>query len=278
MKQDPSTLNSIEKALKILFAFQADRPIWGVRELSGHLGFSPATVQRLLFTLKQYHFVDQDPQTRQYRLGNIYFSFLHTLQSTFPISQAALPQMTRLLAATQETVHLNVIDGMQRLCIETLESLQFLKASMPIGSRSPLYAGASSKCLLAFSSQDFISSYLDKTRLTLLTERTIPDKHLLLSELEQVRKNGHASSLGERNPGLGSLSAPIFNHRGILLAAVSLAIPEIRYQDEAHRRFCLAELLTAACAVSKVMGCHVSSGPWPSRIGRMGQDAQKSGS
>jgi IclR family KDG regulon transcriptional repressor len=260
MEHSASNLNSVEKALNILAAFQTDRPIWGVRELSSHLGFSPATVQRLLQTLKQYHFVDQDPQTRQYRLGNIYFSFLHTLQSTFPIGQAALPQMNRLLAATQETVHLNVIDGMQRVCIETLESPQSLKASMPIGSRSPLYAGASSKCLLAFSSQDFIDSYLVKAKLTPLTDRTIPDAKILRSELEQVRTQGYALSLGERNPGLGSLSAPIFNHRGILLAAVSLAIPEIRYKDEGHRQFCFSELLQAAQAISMIMGYHAPPG------------------
>jgi DNA-binding IclR family transcriptional regulator len=261
MEHSPSNINSVEKALKILAAFQADRPIWGVRELSTHLNFSPATVQRLLQTLKQYHFVDQDPQTRQYRLGNIYFSFLHTLQSTFPISQAALSQMTRLLAATQETVHLNVIDGMQRICIETLESPQFLKGSMPIGSRSPLYAGASSKCLLAFSSRDFIESYLGMTELAPLTAQTISDKKTLLSNLEQVRAQGYASSLGERNPGLGSLSAPIFNHRGILLAALSLAVPEIRYQDKLHRQSCLAELLQTAEAISRVMGFHAPPSP-----------------
>jgi DNA-binding IclR family transcriptional regulator len=151
-------------------------------------------------------------------------------------------------------VHLNVIDGMQRLCIETLESLQFLKASMPIGSRSPLYAGASSKCLLAFSSPDFIDSYLRKAELAPLTEDTIRDKMALLAELEQVRVQGYAASLGERNPGLGSLSAPIFNHRGILQAALSLAIPEIRYAQEPHRRFCLTQLLQAAEAISRAMG------------------------
>ena len=73
MKQNGSSVNSIEKALRILLAFQTEHPSWGVRELSAHLGFSPATVQRALQTLKAYGFVNQDPDTRQYRLGNVFF-------------------------------------------------------------------------------------------------------------------------------------------------------------------------------------------------------------
>ena len=126
MKQSPSGFNSIEKALRILQAFQIQRPSWGVRELSSHLGFSPATVQRILKTLKAYAFVDQDPETRQYRLGNIYFNFLHTLQSTYPITQAALPFMKRLLSHTQETVHLNVIDANTIHTIDHVKMNRFL--------------------------------------------------------------------------------------------------------------------------------------------------------
>lgn len=254
MKQAPSNINSVEKALSILLAFKEDHPIWGVRELSGHLGFSPATVQRLLSTLKNYAFVEQDPDTRQYRLGSVYFGFLHTLQRTNPVNRLALPFMKQLASASQETVHLNLIDGMERMCIETIESMQVLKASMPIGSRSPLFAGASSKCLLAFSSQDFIDNYLAATKLTPLTSETVTDKNVLKRDLHQIKLQGYAISFGERNRGLGSLSAPIFDHNGVLLAAISLAIPEIRFRDETHRHFCLTQLTQTAKAISDALG------------------------
>lgn len=123
-------------------AFEPQAPLRGVRDLSAQLGYSPATVQRILKTLKTYGFVSQDEPTRSYRLGGIYYRFLHTLQRAHPITEAALVQMQRLAETTRETVHLNIIEGDQRLCIETVESLQPLKASMPIGSRTPLYAGA----------------------------------------------------------------------------------------------------------------------------------------
>lgn len=254
MKHSSAKLNAVEKALSILLAFDAQRPIWGVRELSSQLGFSPATVQRLLQSLKAFGFVDQAAETRQYRLGSVYYNFLHTLQSTLPVTRAALPLMKQLLAITQETVHLNVIEGLERLCVDTLESPQSLKASMPIGSRSPLYAGASSKCLLAYAAEEFRQNYLSAIQLRPITDATITDKQRLLKELQKTRRNACAESLGERNTGLGSLSVPIFNHRGTLLAALSLAIPEIRFRDKTHRKHCMENLRRIGQDLSCVMG------------------------
>ena len=254
MKQNQTQFNSIEKALNILLAFQADRPLWGVRSLADNLGFSPATVQRILNHLKAYDFVDQDPESRQYRLGNIYFQFLHTLQSTYPFTRTAVVFMQRLLSQTKETVHLNVIQNMERVCIDNIESPQNLKATMPVGSRSPLYAGASSKCLLAFSPPPFRERYLKRVKLKPVTENTITDIQKLYDELATIGRQGYAASLGEHNPGLGSLSAPVRDHRGMLLASLSLAIPEVRFKDNEYRRRCLKALVKTAEDFSKTMG------------------------
>lgn len=254
MKQKPSRRNSIEKALHILLAFGVEQSNWGVRELSSHLDLSPATVQRILKTLKQYGFVDQDPESRLYRLGPVYFRFLGILQSTYPISRTAVPFMERLQTGTQETVHLNVIDGLERVCIEHIESNQYLKASMPVGNRSPLYAGASSKCLLAFSAAEFRQHYFSRVVPVALTEKTLTDSSALATEIERTRARGYASSLGERTPGLGSLSAPVLDHKGVILAAISLAIPEIRFREIKHRDTCLRRLRETAGELSQLMG------------------------
>lgn len=253
MKQTPR-YNSVEKALEILMAFAPERPVWGVRELSGHLGFSPATVQRLLGTLKKAGFVAQDERTRQYGLGNVYYRFVRILQSQQPLSRIALPLMQALLDITGETVHLNIIQGNERVCISALESARDLKAAMPVGSRSPLYAGASSKCLLAHAGTAFIGNFLAGVSLTPLTDRTPADVRKLSDELAAIRHRGYALSLGERSMGLGSLSAPVFDCGGFGFAALSLALPEIRFQDDAHRRNCLDALRAHAARLSEQMG------------------------
>lgn len=248
-------LTSIEKALEMLIAFTPEHPAWGVRELGTHLDFSPSTVQRLLQPLKSYGFVEQDDETKKYRLGTIYYHFLHTLQSAFPIAKAAMPYMKKLMLNTGETVHLNVIEGADRICIDTIESFKDLKASMPIGSRSPLHAGASSKCLIAFSDDAFIHHHLTHNVLTPLTEKTITNADVFRAALNKIRENGYAISLGERCPGLGSISAPVFDHTKMAKAAISLAIPELRFRDEKHLAFCIEKTLATTTVFSKSLGC-----------------------
>lgn len=247
-------MNAIQKALHVIMAFSAERPLWGVRELSARLGFSPSTVQRLLVTLKEYAFVDQDAETRQYRLGNVYFQILHVLQSTYPVTGMARAFMKDLASRTLETVHLNVIDGIERLCVDSIESPQRVRASVAIGERSPLYAGASAKCLLAFSSKDFIDKYLNEVRLVPLTERTTVDPDVLRREFRYYQQQGYASTLGERTPGLAVISAPVLDHNGMLVAAISLALPELRYHDKEHWDYCRETLLEITASLSRTIG------------------------
>jgi IclR family KDG regulon transcriptional repressor len=257
---DPTQkLNSIEKALEILLKFQEIKPSWGIRELSSELSFSPATVQRILQVLKSYDFVRQDEESRQYYIGNIFYRFLENLNSSNNLTRIGRNYMEQVAQATQETVHLNIIEGNLRICIDTIESPKVLKAGMPIGNQSPLYAGASAKCLLAFSSEKFQDNYFKNTEIAALTQNTIVQADKLFEELYRIKAQGYAISLGERTPGLGSLSAPVFNFKGEILASLSLAIPEIRLKQEDHLQNCIDILTRAACSFSTAMGMSNSS-------------------
>lgn len=251
---DPKKLNAIEKALEILLKFQDNKPRWGIRELSSELKFSPATVQRILQVLKSYEFIRQDPKTRQYYIGNIFYRFLENLNTANNLTGIGKSYMEEVAGATLETVHLNIIEGSMRICIDTIESHKVLRAGMPIGNQSPLYAGASAKCLLAFSSDKFKSEYFKTTKIKPLTDNTIIDPAQLNDELEKICDQGYALSLGERTPGLGSLSAPVFNYKGEILASLSLAIPEIRFSSTDHLSICIRTLTEAARSFSQAMG------------------------
>jgi DNA-binding IclR family transcriptional regulator len=254
MTQETSKFNAIEKTLEVLLAFTQEKPLWGVRELSQHLAFSPATVQRILQTLKAYGFVVQDSDTRQYTLGSVFYGFYQALSTPGRFSRIARRYMEAVLAETRETVHLNIIQGGDRICVETLESPLTLKAGMSIGSLSPLHAGASAKCLLAFSPQSFQDNYLRSGALVTITDRTITGQDALKQELTAIRMRGYAISIGERTQGLGALSAPILDHSGSVIASMSLAIPEIRFLDPAHLKRCIYSLVRAAGSCSRELG------------------------
>ncbi|NOX32152.1 MAG: IclR family transcriptional regulator [Deltaproteobacteria bacterium] len=254
MTKDTQKLNSIEKALEIMLKFQDIKPSWGIRELSTELGFSPATVQRILQVLKSYEFVRQNPKNRQYFIGNIFYRFLENLNSSNDLIRIGHKFMEEVASATHETVHLNIIEKNLRICIDNIESPKVLKAGMPIGNQSPLYAGASAKCLLAFSTEEFQDNYFKTTEITPVTGNTIIQPGKLFKELYKIKEQGYALSLGERTPGLGSLSAPVFNYKGQILASLSLAIPEIRLKQKDHLSNCINILTSASKSFSKAMG------------------------
>ncbi|MCP4022526.1 MAG: IclR family transcriptional regulator [Desulfobacteraceae bacterium] len=253
-KQNQKKLTSIEKALEIMLKFQGKKISWGIRELGGELGFSPATVQRILQVLKSYEFVRQDPNTRQYFIGNVFYRFIETLHHSNRLTAIGRKFMEEVTANTRETVHLNIMEGDLRICIDSIESSQVLKAGMPIGNQSPLYAGASAKCLLAFSNDEYKNEYFKKTKLLPVTENTIVDPAQLKTEIKKIKGQGYAISLGERTPGLGSLSAPVFDYKGMIQASLSLAIPEIRIKQKDHLSTCIQILTSAANKFSKALG------------------------
>lgn len=254
MEEDKSKLNSIEKAMEIILKFQEVKPSWGIRELSAELGFSPATVQRILQILKNYEFVRQDPKSRQYFIGNVYYRFLENLNFANDLVRIGRPFLEKVAAETLECVHLSVIEKDYRICIDNIEPPKVLKAGMPIGNKSPLYTGASAKCLLAFSSEEFQDTYIESVKMEPLTPNTIQYTGKLFEELYSIKSQGYAISIGERTPGLASVSAPVFDHKGKILASLSIAIPEIRLQQEDHRQHCIDTLLDAAKEFSKAMG------------------------
>lgn len=254
MKQDDSNSNAVEKALKILLAFNVEQPSWGVRALSKHLGFSPATVQRILQTLKTYNFLTQNPETRLYSLGTASYNYLGSTLQSQSMRRVAGAFMNRLLNVTRETVHLNIIQDHIRLTIDCMESPMNLKGTMPIGSTSPLYAGATPKCLLSFAPPEFTDQYLRSVKIEPFTKNTITSIKLLREDMARIRARGYALSLEERSAGLGSLSAPVLDYNGELLCCISLAIPEVRFTDEQHRSFCIRELLKVTHEFSTVMG------------------------
>ena len=92
--------------------------------------------------------------------------------------------------------------------------------SVKVGAAYPLHAGASSKALLAFLPADEIDDYLRRSELDALTTETITDGTILRRELDQIRQQGFAVSLGERQAGAGSVAAPVLNDRGEVVMVV----------------------------------------------------------
>lgn len=251
METNKPKLNSTEKVLMVLLSFLGNQESWGVRELATKHGMAPGSVQRIVNTLKKYHFLEQHPLSKKYQLGHIYFNFFNVLHTKNNVIKIVRPFMETLCTTINETICHHIVKEKYNLCIDKIQPTNTFTVIKDIGNISSLYAGASSKCLLAFSTKQFIDDYLTTVQFDQFTDNTITDQKTLQKELESIRSRGYAHSVGEKHTGLASLSAPFFDHTGALLGAISIDCPESRFQDEAHRDLCLNMLLSATSEISK---------------------------
>ena len=223
------TMTSVHKAIKVLKAFTNDEPSLSLTELSKKTGITISSLQRFVSTFVYEGFLHKDERTKRYQLGHslLYLGNLVKQESSLII--VAEPILKKLNEETKESISLNVIDGIDRRCILNFDSSYPLSTKMLVGDTSPLYAGASSKTLLAYMPNYL--EYIEQIQLESITDQTVIAKDQLLKELQEIRQQRYAKSIGERVRGACSISVPILNTSQHSIASISIVIPEIRYQD-----------------------------------------------
>jgi len=238
------TITAVERTALVMSAFaQADSQMLGVTEISNNLAISKAVVHRILNTLRSQDYIAVDPTTRRYMLGPAALELGLAFLRHVDVRDIAKPLLVDLCAKTQETATLSIRSGMHRLYIDQVTPSREVKMTVVLGRSFPLHAGGSSKAILAHLAADDLEAYMSDVVLDSLTESTITDPDLLAQDLARIRRAGFASSVNERQAGAASVAAPIFDHSGGPVAAISLCGPAERFQDEAEEA---AKLIVAA--------------------------------
>lgn len=199
----------------------------GVSAIARQLDLSKAVVHRILRTLVDRRLLAAEPLTRGYQLGPTAAAIGARALRDSELRRVALPLLRRLQAATGETTTLSVPVSAGRVYLAQFESLNEIKMTVEIGRRFPLYAGSSSRAILAFLTADEREEII-ASGLTPLTGQTIVDPEILRSSLDEVRRRGVAQSGGERQPGAGSVAAPVFDLDGGVAGAISVCGPVTR--------------------------------------------------
>lgn len=215
-------VEAVERALRVLKVLQGQPQGATATELAAATGINRTTVTRVLVTLADHGFVAWDPDTGRYRLGLAALELASSYLAGSDVVQAARPEMERLRDTTGETVSLYVRDGLHRLCVQRVESLQPLRRSVAIGQRLPVYLGASGKVLLAFLPEPQREALLAQAPLD-------PDQMARLrADLAEAVRLGYAISVGEREPEVAAVAAPVLRPGGALAAALALSGPAQR--------------------------------------------------
>jgi len=222
---------TIERAADVLFLFtDDDRPSLGVTEIANDLGISKAVVHRILTSLRDRDLVVSDPSTRKYSLGPAVLALAASYRDQLDVRPMALEAMERLSAATEETATLSIRNGFHRIYVDQVTPPLEVRMTVQTGRPYPLHAGSSSKAFLAFLPEDEQAAFFEGEALDPLTPITVTDPAALRRELDQIRQQGFAMSLGERQAGAASVAAPVFDREGPV-AVISVCGPLERMRD-----------------------------------------------
>jgi len=160
----------------------------------------------------------------------------------------AFEEMRCLRDVTRETVLLHIRIGLERICLEEIVSYENIRYTSGKGFATPVYVGSAGKILLSELENNELHSLLENIQLTPVTSNTIIDKKALLKELIKVRKQGYATSFGERVGGSASISVPIKNY--ICPVGMTVLGPDNRFTLKTMMKF-LGEIKERANNISK---------------------------
>jgi len=239
---------AVERALAVLDALADGNDELGTNELARRTGINASTVSRLLATLAASGLVEHVESTGRYRLGLRLLQLGNVVLARIDLRELAHPHLQALVEGTGETATLSVPGEQDAVTVDFVQSSASVQSVARVGRPSIGHATATGKVMLAFG-----NSKLPGGPLAAYTERTIVGRAALAEELERVRRQGHATAVGEREPHLNALAAPVFDGRGDLAAIIGVQGPSSRFGRDRMRE-ALPLLLRHAVAVSHALG------------------------
>ena len=236
----------LRKVSEILNCFSLELPEPTLQQIVRETGLPSSTCQRLVQNMVREGFLDRDGD--RYRIG------LRLVQwatpGTFGLDVVRLvhPFLQELRDRTGETACLYMRDGAYRTVVAVAETRHVVMRPFLVGQVMPIHAGAPGKIFLAFDPE--ARQAIEDTELTRYTSATPDTWEKLDTQVSNAKADGFYAAFGERNPDVGSISAPVFNHSGRLAAVLGVGFPTQRVGPDDVGRLgpAVAEAAKAASA------------------------------
>lgn len=228
MGQPISGIGVLDRSVEILVAVA--REPRSLAELVDVTGLPRATAHRLAVALESHRLLTRNGAGR-FVLGSAIGELAAAMPD--PLVGVAGPVLRDVCDECGESAQLYRRDGVERVCVAAAERLSGLRTTVPVGSRLPLTAGSGAQVICAWADPDSVA---DIVPVAAFTARTLGD----------VRRRGWAQSVGQREVGVASVSAPVLARDGRLLAAISVSGPIERLGRNPGPRFAPAVQAGAA--------------------------------
>ncbi|MFJ7667816.1 IclR family transcriptional regulator [Lysinibacillus sp. NPDC097195] len=239
----------LERAMTIakVLASQATEGSLSISELSTKCDLPLSTLHRILKAMIAQGMIEQDEQTKHYRLGTIWMELGLQVYDTMDYISKIRPELERLAREVEESVYLSKPAGLDTIIIERIDSAANpIRIYDQLGIRIPMHIGAANKALLAS---------IPTVQAKEIMNQLVPVEEMadLEAQLEQIRAQGYAISHGERTAGTSSVAVAIFNGFGDIIGAVSIGFVSFNVSDE-HINFLTQQLVETGKRVSTKLG------------------------
>ncbi len=245
-------IGSIQKSGEVLDLFSTEKPEWGITEISRALNLPKATVSDLLVALCGVGLLHKTSEAR-YRLGWRVAALNRVLMESSELRTEALRVMQRLVEQCGETVHLAALERGRVVYLAKQEGTRSVQVKLTgVGTELPPHASSLGKVLLCELPWSEVETLIGGRDLHIFTGNTITTLDELKSELAATRERGYGYDIEEAAEELCCVGAPIRNHTGVVVAALSLSVPAYRFYP-AKQTF-IEALTEAARDVSSRLG------------------------
>jgi DNA-binding IclR family transcriptional regulator len=253
-------IKSVEKALRILQALDANQGWVGVRELGRKVGLYPATTHNILTTLRELSFVEFNIETRRYRLG---VAATYLGQGADPLNSLRLfarPYIEALAKEFDETVVVLSWRNDLAIVVDWIQAAHPLAVTHVRGIIEHPILLASGRVLLAFQPRAVQLSYAAHEKLSQLGTNSPPTTEDMLQLLERVAGDGYAITKNVANTGIAAVAAPVFDTNHRILMAIGCSEPISRSTDE-HLRAVRKRILEMSTMMTQRLGGTIGGHP-----------------
>ena len=217
------TINSLDRALRILMILGERGVPMRVSDISRKLGIDKSTAYRIISTLRVRGFVEQESDTRKYTLGLKVLEVAALKVRSIKLLPVAKPCLEELMLRTKEAVHLAVLSEGEIMYVDSEQCSGPFNLNTVVGGRAPLHSSAVGKVLLAPLPSEEVDRIVAIKGLTRFTDRTIISAEELHDHLAGVRKQGWAIDDEETYLGVRCLASAICDHRGEVVASIGIS-------------------------------------------------------
>jgi IclR family pca regulon transcriptional regulator len=250
-KPGDSYVQSFARGLAVIRAFDATRPEQTLTDVAAATGLTRAGARRILLTLQTLGYVEAEG--RLFRLTPKILDLGFAYLTSMPFWNLAEPVMEQLSAQVHESCSAAVLDRTEIVYVLRVPTHKIMTINLSIGSRLPAYCTSMGRVLLAALDDETLEATLGSTPLYAHTPRTVTDKEELKKLIAQVRRQGWAIVDQELEGGLISLSAPIRNRQGRVIAAMNISGNAQRNSAKQMVKAFLQPLQQAAQTVSEMV-------------------------